>query len=290
MGPTILAARVVILTALDVEYQAVLGHLTGVTTSPHPAGTLFEVGALRQSSCRVAVGLTGRGNTSAAVVAERAIATFRPKALFFTGIAGALHDALALGDVVFATKVYSYHGGLADDHGFHAAPDAWYPPHPLEQIAHQLSRTNVWRRRLPDGDGRGLHFRPVAAGEVVLNSATHPLREQLDRHYTDAAAIEMESAGAARAGQLNEALPTLTIRGISDRADGRKYAADAGGHQAHAMVGAAAFAAALAARVPAGPLPADPAGSVKQQNIISLGGLAAGALDGNVYIHGDPPE
>src|SRR6266540_4560392 len=118
MGPTILAARVVILTALDVEYQAVLGHLTGVTTSPHPAGTLFEVGALRQSSCRVAVGLTGRGNTSAAVVAERAIATFRPKALFFTGIAGALHDDLALGDVVFATKVYAYHGGLADDHGF----------------------------------------------------------------------------------------------------------------------------------------------------------------------------
>src|SRR6266498_2087470 len=194
MEPTAATVQVVILTALDVEYQAILAHLTGLSEAPHPAGTLFEVGELRQSLCRVAVGLTGSGNTNAAVVAERAIAMFHPRALFFVGISGALHDDLALGDVVFATKVYAYHGGRADDRGFHAAPDAWYPAHPLEQIAHQLARTNAWRRRLPDGDGRSLYLRPVAAGEVVLNSATHPLRDQLDRHYADAAAIEMESA------------------------------------------------------------------------------------------------
>src|SRR6266545_2864696 len=277
MEPTAATVQVVILTALDVEYQAILAHLTGLSEAPHPAGTLFEVGELRQSLCRVAVGLTGSGNTNAAVVAERAIAMFHPRALFFVGISGALHDDLALGDVVFATKVYAYHGGRADDRGFHAAPDAWYPAHPLEQIAHQLARTNAWRRRLPDGDGRSLYLRPVAAGEVVLNSATHPLRDQLDRHYADAAAIEMESAGAARAGQLNRSLPTLTIRGISDRADGRKYAADAGGHQAQAMVGAAAFAAALADRVAAGPPSADPPAPAKQQNLASVGGLAVGA-------------
>ncbi|SBT40992.1 5'-methylthioadenosine/S-adenosylhomocysteine nucleosidase [Micromonospora narathiwatensis] len=278
--------RVVILTALDVEYKAVVAHLTDVTEAPHPAGTLFEVGRLRQSSCRVAVGLTGAGNTNAAVVAERAIATFHPQALFFVGIAGALHDDLALGDVIFGRKVYAYHGGRADNQGFHATPEAWFPPHALEQIAHQLDRTGMWRTSLPAAADPKLYFRPIAAGEVVLNSATHPLREQLDRHYADSAAIEMESAGAARAGQMNRSLPTLTIRGISDRADGNKYVTDAGGHQANAMVGAAAFAAALADRVPAGSTSTGaPSPAPKQQNIVSYGGLAAGAMDGNVYLH-----
>jgi hypothetical protein len=138
-----------------------------------------------------------------------------------------------------------------------------------------------------------VHFRPIAAGEVVLNSAAHPLRAQLKLHYGDAAAIEMESAGAARAGQLNRSLPTLTIRGISDRADGGKYAGDADGQQGRAMIGTAAFAAELAVHVPPGPpspVPPGSAGPVKAQNITSYGGLAAGAMDGNVYIHPHVPD
>jgi adenosylhomocysteine nucleosidase len=284
------ATHVVILTALDVEYAAVLAHLTGITTVAHPAGTLFEAGDVRGSACRVAVGLTGPGNTSAAVVAERAIATFAPQALFFVGIAGALDEDLALGDVVFATKVYAYHGGRADDAGFGATPDAWYPPHSLDQLAHHLARRAEWHGRLREPWTGRVHFRPIAAGEVVLNSATHPLRAQLRLHYADAAAIEMESAGAARAGQLNRSLPTLTIRGISDRADGDKYAGDTGGHQDRAMIGAPAFAAELAVHVPAAPPPpASPPPAAaepgKVQNITAFGGLAVGAMDGDVHIH-----
>ncbi|WP_432985882.1 hypothetical protein [Dactylosporangium sp. CA-233914] len=289
MAQTAVQARVVILTALDVEYEAVRAHLTGLAEVSHPAGTLFEVGDLRDSDCRVAIGLTGAGNTNAAVVAERSIATFRPRALFFVGIAGALHGDLELGDVIFGEKVYAYHGGRADDQGFHAAPDAWYPPHDLQQIAHQFARTGSWQARLPDGEARRLILRSIAAGEVVLNSAAHPLRDQINRHYADAAAIEMESAGAARAGQLNGALPTLAIRGISDRADGRKYDTDGRGHQAHAMVGAAALAAALADRVPAGPPAAEPAGPASVQHITAYGGLAAGVQHGDIYFYGAPP-
>ncbi len=287
MEPVDETARVVVLTALDVEYQAVREHLVDVVSVAHPAGTLFEIGRLGQSSGRVAIGLTGSGNTNAAVLAERSIAMLRPRALFFVGIAGALHDDLALGDVVFASKVYAYQGGRVDDRGFHAAPDAWHPDHALDQTAHRLARTGEWRTRLPDGDDRRVVLRPVAAGEVVLNSAKSDLRTQLDSHYADAAAIEMESAGAARAGQLNGALPTIVVRGISDRADGRKYAMDAGGHQGRAMVGASAFAAALIEHVPDGPAPATAERPFKQQNVVSFGGLAVGALDGNVYVQKD---
>jgi nucleoside phosphorylase len=286
------SVRVVILTALDKEFEAVLAHLTDVTTTPHAAGTLFEVGRLRDSDGRsVAVGLTGAGNTSAAVIAERAIAMFAPRALFFVGIAGALHGDLALTDVVFASKVYAYHGGRAEDDGFHAAPETWYPPHDLEQLAHAIARTDAWHRRLEGVAPAKVYFRPVAAGEVVLNSATSPLREQIDRNYSDAAAVEMESAGAARAGQLNRSLPSLTIRGISDRADGEKYADDARGHRDRAMATAAAFAAELASRVsePPAAQASEPAPS-KVQNITGHGGLVVGVMDGNAYVHPEMPD
>jgi hypothetical protein len=67
-------------------------------------------------------------------------------------------------------------------------------------------------------------------------------------------------AGAARAGQLNRSLPSLTVRGISNRADGKKYADDADDHRDRAMITAAAFAAELASHVsePAPPPHASP--------------------------------
>jgi hypothetical protein len=63
--------------------------------------------------------------------------------------------------------------------------------------------------------------------------------------YDDAVAIEMESAGLASAGQLNNAL-TLTIRGISDFADGAKSWT---ARPQQAAEHAAAFAAAVIAQL-----------------------------------------
>ncbi|MFI9596999.1 hypothetical protein [Nonomuraea sp. NPDC052265] len=65
---------IVILTALDLEYQAVRGHLTDPRVHRHTAGTRFEVGRLANGGHRVALGLVGKGNHRSAVIAERAIA------------------------------------------------------------------------------------------------------------------------------------------------------------------------------------------------------------------------
>jgi hypothetical protein len=94
-----------------------------------------------------------------------------------------------------------------------------------------------------------VHFKPIAAAEGVLNSREAPLARRLHRFYNDAAAIEMESAGVAHAGHLNRCLPVLTIRGISDRADGAKGDADQAGWQLTAAGHAAAFAVTLAAQL-----------------------------------------
>ncbi|HET9899342.1 MAG TPA: hypothetical protein VFQ44_30825 [Streptosporangiaceae bacterium] len=254
------AGLVVVLTALDLEYQAVRAHLANVRKRLHPAGTLFETGQLPDNSGEIALAVAGEGNGAAAVLAERAIAMFRPRALLFAGVAGAVKDDIDIGDVVVATRVYGYHGGKDEDDGFLARPRAWDAPHELDQLARYIARTASWTRLLaPSWRKREpvVHFKPIAAGEVVLNSRDTPLARQLHRTYNDAAAIEMESAGVSQAGHLNRSLPVLTVRGISDRADGAKRAADEADWQSTAAAVAAAFVVTLAAEIISGAAAAD---------------------------------
>ena len=56
------STSVVILTALNLEYEAVRERLTDPRVHQHPAGTRFEVGQLDRNGCRVALGLVGKGN------------------------------------------------------------------------------------------------------------------------------------------------------------------------------------------------------------------------------------
>jgi len=115
----------VVLTALDLEYESIRGKLTDIRVQSHRAGTRFEVGRLADRDCRVALALVGKGNHAAAVLAERAISEFDPAALLFVGVAGALRPSIALGDIVVATHVYAYHGGTSQDDGLKARPRVW---------------------------------------------------------------------------------------------------------------------------------------------------------------------
>lgn len=237
---------VVILTALDLEYAAVRDQLTDLRVRRHPAGTRFEVGRIGQSDCRVALGLVGKGNHPAAVLAERAMAEFSPAAVLFVGVAGGLWPNIRLGDVVVASKIYAYHGGTSEDDGLKARPKAWEIPHEADQIAHHVDRSVAWRRGLPVGAAPKVHFGPIAAGEVVQDSGFSEQARWIRQHYNDAVAIEMEAAGVAQAGHLNRALPVVVVRGISDHADGSKAATDGQNWQPKAASHAAAFATALA--------------------------------------------
>jgi hypothetical protein len=86
------------------------------------------------------------------------------------------------------------------------------------------------------------HFKPIAAGDVVLADSRSEIARHLREHYDDAAAIEMEGSGAAHAAHLNGQVGALVIRGISDLADANKRLADAGGSQQRAAAQAASVA------------------------------------------------
>lgn len=242
---------VVVLTALELEYAAVTEHLTGVKVVTHRAGTQFEVGYLPDCRRPIAVAAHGEGITTAAVMSERAITMFDPVAVLFVGVAGALHNDLKLGDLVVATRVYLAQSGKEGPAGFRVRPRAWDAPHRLEQQARQVARAGAWTRRVARAvpGVPMVRFRPIIAGDVVLSSRTGPQREFIDRSYDDAAAVEMEGAGVARAAHLNES-PTLIIRGISDLADSAKEDMDSQGWQERAAANAAAFALELIERMP----------------------------------------
>ncbi|MEU6315026.1 5'-methylthioadenosine/S-adenosylhomocysteine nucleosidase [Streptomyces sp. NPDC047014] len=237
---------VVILTALNLEYQAVRRKMTGPEVHLHGRGTRFEVGAVEGTSCRIALAVTQKGNHSAAVLAERAIQEFSPVAVLFVGVAGALWETARLGDVVMATHVYAYHGGTSEDDGLKARPRVWEAPHAISQLGSHLARANNWADDTTgEGSAPQVRFGAIAAGEIVQNSKISAEARWIRQHYNDALAIEMEAAGVAQAGHLNGA-PVAIIRGISDRADGTKSSAEDRNWQPRAAANAAAFATQLA--------------------------------------------
>lgn len=290
---------VVVLTAFNLEYEAVRRRLAHPRPHRHERGTRFEVGGLPGKPGRVALGLTGKGNHPAAVLAERAMQQFAPDALLFVGVAGALWDATPLGDVVMATQVYAYHGGTSEDDGLKARPRAWEAPHEISQIGSHLARTGAWR----DAPGPGertpnVHFAPIAAGEIVQNSRMSREARWIRETYNDALAIEMEAAGVAQAGHLNGS-PVAIVRGISDRADGGKTTDDDRTWQPVAAANAAAFAIGLAGELIENrehtsmhSAPPSRNGTTVNNNSSGTVGIQAGTVSGtnHVYMAAEAPQ
>lgn len=226
---------VAVLTALPLEYLAVRAHLTDIEKRVHPDyGTHAEVAQLPGTQWQVALLEMGEGTRAAATLTERVMTWLTPQAVLFVGVAGGLKDDIDLGDVVIATKVYAIHGGKETPDGFLDRTETWHAPHRLESAARQALRGQPH-----------IHFKPIAAGEVLLADADSPLAHRLRQRFNDAVAIEMEASGVAHAAHLAGTAGALIIRGISDKADAGKAKADARGSQERAAARAAEAAVAV---------------------------------------------
>ncbi len=285
MGEPEPGPAVVVLTALDLEYAAVRPYLSAVSRWTHPFGTIFEIGLLADTDFPVALALAGEGDATVATITERAITAFRPAAVLLVGVAGALKDSLAIGDVVVPTRVYSYQGGKDDAEGFRSRPQAWEADHGLIQLARYVARSPEWTATV--------RFKPIAAGAVLVDGRESATAARIRQHYEDAVAVEMESAGLSQAAHLAARCPVLVVRGISDRADGTKAASDAGGSQQLAAANAAAFAVVLLRAMAASAPPrtdtdarAEPA---RHQQVVfgAPGSVTYAVQNGDQHIHQD---
>jgi nucleoside phosphorylase len=234
-------------TALPLEYQAVLAHLQQVEQIEHEAGTLYSVGRFhsQKEAWKVVLVEIGMGNSPAAFETERAIRKFAPSYSFFVGVAGGMKD-VRIGDVVAGSKVYGYELGKARDH-FAPRPDFGDPSYPLLQRARAVAQTDEWRRRIRGQSNEAEPRKPealigpIAAGEKVVASKESEVYQLLSENFSDAIAVEMEGFGFFQAVKANPTVQALTVRGISDLIEG-KAESDASGSQELAAQHAAAFA------------------------------------------------
>ncbi len=175
--------------------------------------------------------------------------------MLFVGIAGALKNDIALGDVVAVTRVEAYQGGKDAAVGFKTRPETWPGARRLLQVAQYVEANASWLKFLPDIDTNpvpNVHFKPIASGGIVKDTNDSPLAALLDTAYNEAAAIEMEAAGVAPAAD-HPGVDLMVIRGISDHPTGPRHPATAaaGSNGRRRLRHAAAFALGVIAALPA---------------------------------------
>ncbi len=226
---------VLVLTALPVEMAAVLSYVNRDSPLQMVGPVLCEIGHFSASnglSWRVVAAELGPGTVDTAGAVVAATTEFRPEVLMFVGIAGALKDEVAIGDVVAGTEIVWTERGKWSDGGYVACIRTVSLSTPLSQWARKVARDGNWTRRLqhPRSDAKAFVCQ-IASGEKVI--ADDDYRHWLQRTFSDAFAIENEGFALARASEVYANGERYVVRGISDAADGSKsdnaqpYAADA---------------------------------------------------------------
>lgn len=190
-------------------------------------GYVFRVGKLNGQS--IVVGRSGAGKVNAAIITTLLIGEFKPRALLFSGTAGAIDPALRPGDVVIGTSVAQHDAGSQTADGIRLRglrnavtgevdPIVVPAPEPLLSLARRSAKD----LRLPSiRIGNEDHLPRIVEGVIVTGDvfvSDEVLRRTL-RKRLDATAVEMEG-GAVVQTCRQFSVACLIVRGITDRADG----------------------------------------------------------------------
>ncbi|MDT3425677.1 adenosylhomocysteine nucleosidase [Paenibacillus forsythiae] len=197
-----------IIGAMDEEIKLLLEQMEH-SEAVVRAGITYYKGSIGGNS--IVVSKSGVGKVNAAVTTQIMIDSFGAHKILFTGVAGALHPELEVGDIVISSECMQhdvdvtplgYARGVIpyqDTSVFPADPE-------LVQFAEQACR-NLGVRYVTGRVLSGDQF--IASQESVA-----VLREQLD-----GACAEMEGAALAQVCHMN-GIPFVVIRSMSDKADG----------------------------------------------------------------------
>lgn len=239
---------ILVLTALSIERDAIIKHLTDVKLEKHSeVGTDYHRGffATPSSNIDVVVGRTDQTNINAALETERALQYYKPSHAFYVGVAGGLKD-VKVGDIVIGVDVIGYERGKAEDEIFKPRPQFGASSYDLERAANSFKISSSWKAiatSLVDAQ-----FAPVisvvsgtiASGEKVDASYKSDLHKQIKANASHALAIEMEGLGFLKVCMTRPAVKSLLLRGISDLVDD-KGEMDGKGSQPYASQNVAAF-------------------------------------------------
>ena len=229
-----------VLIPLQEEFRYAKELLPGLE-SIHYEGTYFYRFDLPQVSAICC--LVGQMGTLPAMnVAQRLLKFADVRLLVLLGLAGAIDDSVAVGDLVVAEEVNEYQASskaksTADGYEVQYSGRHWSLDFEIREAVRHFEYSypecfNSWQTAVADDfsalDARNketvcslppkLHIGPIASGNIV--AASTAFLEEVRRINRKFVAIDMEAAGVAFAAtERTHRVPWLVLRGISDRGD-----------------------------------------------------------------------
>lgn len=171
------------------------------------------------------------GSAPAVIAFERLRRYCDPPIVVLVGIAGGIHPAVSLGDVVVVQEVIYYDTRKqTPDRIFRRGQTRPVPSgirHAINDFFSTSGEPCYLRAQDPDGSVRDYRVLPgpIGSGEAVIADKNSPIRRYIAGFNDKTLAVETEAGGLAEA--FYEAVGTsaggwLAIRGISDHADAGK--------------------------------------------------------------------
>jgi adenosylhomocysteine nucleosidase len=238
---------IVILTALQLEQEAIVSKLSDVEIYEHPVSkTQYKIGYgfSKGGRLKMVVGRSNQTNVNAAIETERMIQHFDPSYILFVGVAGGLKD-VAIGDIVIGADVYGYERAKVTNE-YLSRPKFAFSSYNLEMKAMDFSNSSEWKSKShlivnqKFQNEVAVFSGTIASGEKVIASTESDLFKFIKSHISHALAVEMEGLGFLEACRHYPSIKSLIIRGISDLVEGKNLA-DKEGSQQYAANNAAEF-------------------------------------------------
>ena len=162
----------------------------------------------------VVVCKSGVGKVNAAVAAQLLIDRFQVRQIWFTGVAGAVHPDLAVGDIVISSSCQQHDMDVAPL-GYARGVTPYQPvsDYPADPALIALAQGACERQCT---DHKHLLGRILSGDQFIANPG---YVETVLYHQLGGACVEMEGAALAQVCQMNE-VPYIVLRSISDQADG----------------------------------------------------------------------
>ncbi|MGN7357651.1 5'-methylthioadenosine/adenosylhomocysteine nucleosidase [Paenibacillus sp. SAF-054] len=202
-----------IIGAMDEEVELLLAGMRNAETVDK-AGIRYYKGTYHDRD--IVVCKSGVGKVNAAVTTQILIDTFGVSQVLFTGVAGAVHTQLDIGDIVISSECLQHDmdvTALGYERGVIPYQEvSAFPADPAlvalaEQACAELGEVNCRVGRVLSGDQFIANVDQVA----------------WFHEHMQGACVEMEGASVAQVCYMNR-LPFVVIRSMSDKADGSAHA------------------------------------------------------------------
>lgn len=205
--------KIGIIGAMDLETDLLIEKME-VASKETIAQLTFYSGQIHQRE--VVVVTSGIGKVNAAVCAQILISTFGVEAVVNTGVSGAIHSALDIGDIVISTDCV--------EHDFDCTAFG-YAPGTIPRMAQSQFPADsklveqAYEASLNVVTAQAVYKGRIASGDQFVNTSAR--RTAIDAAF-QAFTTEMEGAAIAHACYLSQ-VPFVIIRAMSDKADGTAH-------------------------------------------------------------------